>query len=295
MKINTILVTFISAFMVFTILGSNAQAYQFYSDNTNDQGGCAQCHTGFRDNHNYFSHAEGVSWGDSLHNIHLGNTDVETSCDNCHGGAGTSGRTVNTSSSDKAKDGVNAISCSGCHGRLEDANTVTVNGTGWGAGLRQHHETSTNPIAGAGTCSGCHADADPANFTPASEDTMPPWYASVVNTTLSNIPMAPCSMNGEENFSLNGAGLDNDGDHLYDTLDPDCIVAPDSDGDLNDDGVVNTVDVLLAQRMLMGQIPANLARGDVAPLAGGVPAPNGLFDLGDVLLIQRKALGQITF
>jgi hypothetical protein len=33
----------------------DSAAYEFYSDATNDQGGCAQCHTGFRDNNNYTS------------------------------------------------------------------------------------------------------------------------------------------------------------------------------------------------------------------------------------------------
>ena len=97
---------------------------------------------------------------------------------------------------------------------------VNENGTGWGAGLRQHHHRS-----GITNCSDCHADADPANFTPASEDTLPAWYASIMNTTL-NIPMAPCSMNGEEDFSTNGTGLDNDGDQLYDILDLDDCVTP---------------------------------------------------------------------
>ena len=30
---------------------------------------------------------------------------------------------------------------------------------------------------------------------------------------------------------------------------------------------------------------------DVAPLSGGLPAPDGMFNLGDVLVIQRMALG----
>ena len=33
----------------------------------------------------------------------------------------------------------------------------------------------------------------------------------------------------------------------------------------------------------------------VAPLVGGVPAPNGIMDTADLLLIQRKALGLATF
>jgi len=86
-------------------------------------------------------------------------------------------------------------------------------------------------------------------------------------------------------------GPDYNADGICDLSDPPIT----ADGDLNDDGVVNAADVQLAIRMLLGQIPSDLARGDVAPLVGGVPASDGLFDLGDVLLIQRKALGQIYF
>ena len=71
-----------------------------------------------------------------------------------------------------------------------------------------------------------------------------------------------------------------------------------ADGDINGDGQVNAVDVLLAQRIVTGDyIPtaAEFVRGDVAPLSGGVPFPNGELNAGDVLLIQRKALGLINF
>lgn len=71
-----------------------------------------------------------------------------------------------------------------------------------------------------------------------------------------------------------------------------------ADGDLNGDGQVNMLDVLLAQRILTGQLTPTvdqLRRGDVAPLIGGVPSPDGVFGVADVLVIQRKALGLITY
>jgi len=199
--------------------GGESPAYQFYSDDTNDQGQCAQCHTGFRDNANYSSAAEGFAWGDSLHNVHLNNTDIDSSCDNCHGGSGTSGRTVNIRSSAAAKDGLNAISCMGCHGRLEDANALGV-GPGWGAGLRQHHYN-----AGIMTCVGCHGDSNPASFTVAGEDVMPAWYSSTTNTTV-DLTLDPCNAELEEDFSgdPSNLGLDNDGDLDYDLADSDCAV-----------------------------------------------------------------------
>jgi hypothetical protein len=73
---------------------------------------------------------------------------------------------------------------------------------------------------------------------------------------------------------------------------------PAHDGDLNSDGLVNIVDVLLAERILTGQlIPTQdqLDHGDVAPMIGNVRSPDGIFNLGDVLVIQRKANGAINF
>ncbi len=128
---------------------SNSAAYEFYSDDTNDQGGCAQCHTGFRDNSSYTSVAEDFGWGVSLHAAHLDNTDIDSSCDNCHGGSGTVRRTVNISSSVNAKDGVDAISCMGCHGRLDDAIGFGP-GPGGGAGLRRHHMNAGAPPDSSG-------------------------------------------------------------------------------------------------------------------------------------------------
>jgi PKD repeat protein len=222
MKKVSIISFCIIALVAFAIWAPDAAAFQFYSDATNDQGGCAQCHTGFRDNNNYVSQAEGVSWGTSLHNVHLNNTNIDSSCDNCHGGAGTAGRTVNVSSSAAAADGVNAIGCSGCHGRFEDANDLgmdeAINAPGWGAGLRQHHNAN-----GVGICATCHGDADPANFTPAGESTLPPFYGSVINDIVGT-NLEPCNAAGEEQLAGLDIGLDNDGNNEYDTADPDCGV-----------------------------------------------------------------------
>ena len=71
-----------------------------------------------------------------------------------------------------------------------------------------------------------------------------------------------------------------------------------ADGDLNDDGVVNVADVLLALRLVTGSLTITqeyLAHGDVAPLHNGVPDSDGIFNLGDVFVIQRKALGLINY
>jgi len=69
-------------------------------------------------------------------------------------------------------------------------------------------------------------------------------------------------------------------------------------GDINGDGVVNAGDVLLATRIVTGQIiptASEFLRGDVAPLTGGTSTPDGSMNAGDLLLIQRKALGLVSF
>ena len=215
-------------------VSSPAFAWKYYSADF-DTGNCANCHGAFRSG-TYESDAEGISWGDHLHNVHLNETDVDGSpngtCDSCHGGADTVQRQVNLASSGVAKDGVNAISCMGCHGRFEDENSLGFFGNGWGAGLRQHHFTSSDPGA-ANACGACHADSNPANFTTAGEDVLPPWYASVTHTD-TGLAMDSCNASANEDFSGDGTGLDNDGDQDYDLSDADCaapVVSISGDGD----------------------------------------------------------------
>ena len=67
-----------------------------------------------------------------------------------------------------------------------------------------------------------------------------------------------------------------------------------SDGDVSGDGTVDIVDVLIATRILMGEIAINpvlLSHCDVAPLVGGTTSPDGECNTGDLLIIQRKVLG----
>lgn len=71
-------------------------------------------------------------------------------------------------------------------------------------------------------------------------------------------------------------------------------------GDIDDNGIVNAADVLLATRAALGLISlddAQLARGNVAPLVGGVPdaSPDDVFTVADLMLITGKATGSISF
>jgi hypothetical protein len=65
-------------------------------------------------------------------------------------------------------------------------------------------------------------------------------------------------------------------------------------GDLNADGMIDIVDALKALRLASGvdtATEADLHTGDVAPLAGGTPAPDGNIDIGDVVVILRRTVG----
>jgi len=71
-------------------------------------------------------------------------------------------------------------------------------------------------------------------------------------------------------------------------------------GDVDGSGNVDVADVLKATRAVLGLVSltvAELARGNVAPLVGGVPdaLPNDEFTVADLLLITGKATGSISF
>jgi hypothetical protein len=71
-------------------------------------------------------------------------------------------------------------------------------------------------------------------------------------------------------------------------------------GDINDDRVVDTADVLLASRAVLGLVTLSgpeMARGKVAPLVNGTPQPvaNDPLNAPDLLLIERKALGVVSY
>jgi len=96
-----------------------------------------------------------------------------------------------------------------------------------------------------------------------------------------------------DNFStLNRDGTgDFDLDGIND-LDEYLILIAVPDGDLNRDGVVNVIDILIAQQILNGLkiiTPVQLVHGDISPLVNDVSVPDGQFDIGDVMLITKKA------
>jgi subtilisin family serine protease len=71
-------------------------------------------------------------------------------------------------------------------------------------------------------------------------------------------------------------------------------------GDIDNNGVVNAADVLIASQAALGRVTlttAQLARGNVAPLLGGQPAsaPDDDFNVADLMLITGKATGVMSF
>ncbi|HIN82937.1 MAG TPA: M6 family metalloprotease domain-containing protein [Chromatiales bacterium] len=105
---------------------------------------------------------------------------------------------------------------------------------------------------------------------------------------------------------LHPALADTDGDDYHDNveinggtdpLDADSNLAT-ADGDINSDGLVNTVDLLIAVQIITGQItpnPSQFTHLDVAPLVAGVPAPDGNIGVSDLLQVMRKVLGLTSF
>jgi hypothetical protein len=112
---------------------------------------------------------------------------------------------------------------------------------------------------------------------------------------------------------LDPTDVDTDGDHFRDgieltkgrdPLDPTDVPYP--DGDVfplgGGDGLVDLRDELLMHRVLRGLVvvppgdqAAFVAHADVAPLVGGVPAPNGgEIDAADVLIVTRRVRGMVA-
>lgn len=78
--------------------------------------------------------------------------------------------------------------------------------------------------------------------------------------------------------------------------DGDVAIVP--DGDINSDGTVNSADIMIGLRILLGIDTATtvqLLHGDVAPMVNGMPAPDGQFTVADILIIQRKLFGLVSF
>lgn len=184
-------------------------------------GNCKACHGDFRSD-NYISRTDGTNWG-NLHDLHrivmlaVNGVPGVQRCWTCHEVVGQ--RPVYTYKSyTLGSNGLDPISCVGCHGRYEDSRDNTTHGMG--AGLRQHHWKS-----GITRCGDCHADANPAKFKPVGEHVLPPHYLAQA-PWFPNKPTDSCNYGGAEDYAGWLFGLDNDGDAKYDMTDRDCMPPP---------------------------------------------------------------------
>lgn len=69
-------------------------------------------------------------------------------------------------------------------------------------------------------------------------------------------------------------------------------------GDLNNDGIVDVADYVLANQIIINAKPPSAVQFyalDVAPLINGLPNPDGNINTADLLLLQRKILGLVSF
>ncbi len=195
------------ALLALAALPGDLRAYPLYSDASQDDGlgNCASCHElsvgGFRRRA-------------ALHDAHVNN--ATATCQLCHTATGD----VPLLGSSGESGGVG---CIGCHG------LPLATGQSTGAGLRRHHALRlVRPDQNGFVCADCHG-GDP---TPPAESTLPAYYSRV-----DVIPKSPCNADGKEDFwnletgLADGRGLDNDGDLLYDSGDPDCAAGPCVDRD----------------------------------------------------------------
>lgn len=204
-----------STFCALVLLGPSVFAYDRYND------GCFMCHGAFTDG---LSPKGTVFPGDSKHFMHRNSNAMNTDCNLCHTSGDNHDPFIGSSNGTANNPGVG---CTGCHGRNYGGNIGNS-----GIGLRAHHITS-----GIEVCNDCHTNDPP----PLLESIFPTYYNSP-DTNVND----PCNSGSGflENWSIGDLeGLDNDGDGLYDTDDPDCsaVACP---WDLDQSGTVGTSDLL---------------------------------------------------
>jgi uncharacterized membrane protein len=246
------------AFVAVTAWTSEAGAYDRWSQNR-DATNCASCHGAFTAG-GYTSDKDGTAWGTSLHDGHRF-TMLNSDCNTCHQPPTGTPRFPVFLGISAGGNGLDPLGCVGCHGRNEDAGGDGIS-PGLGAGLRQHHND-----AGITLCAGCHSDANPANFMTAGEDIPPPYYFTPDGAHAAK-PTDACDANGTESV-FSTLGLDNDGDLLDDSADPDCQVP-----DINrnpaalDFGVVALGDASTLTTQIENLGNADLTVTGIAPGAG---------------------------
>ncbi len=187
-----------AALVLFWNAGGTSLGFEQYRDPDTLSGNCSACHGAFTDTTS--PKGTGLPASGGKHTMHRSSSYMNTDCNLCH----TSGDNRNPflGSSDGIPGQVPGLGCSGCHN---------------GPGLRRHH--AANGIA---DCAGCHVNDDPLAIPP--ENVEPPYYAVAYPlgyTRAHNAGNPVAVANTNENWSIGDfLGLDNDGNNIYDRLDP---------------------------------------------------------------------------
>ncbi len=184
----------IIALVVMAVWASHVEAFETHNNPNGGHCSSINCHPGFAGDN------------DTSHTLHTGGDNpMITNCDLCHMNSDED----NTLMSWSAYDSNKGYGCTGCHGR-DYGEAIERNygdfliaglpkASGWG--LRRVHA-----LKGVPKCIFCHADKEPL-----PENVNPPYYLDP---------------NAEVNLTNSCQdGLDNDGDGLYDNVDPDCANA----------------------------------------------------------------------
>ena len=223
------------------------QAAPFYDDGAGN--GCVSCHNGFQGGNG------------PLHFQHRTQLGV-TTCNLCHPSGGGS-TPVSTYSSGPG----GGFGCVGCHGQdygETSPNSGQPKATAYG--LRQLHVDK-----GVTTCgsSGCHQPGSLGHSNPfptrLGEDVAPPYYDPIFSSLMSS-----CSSSDEDMpLDADSVGLDNDGDGLIDSMDPECAA-------VSTTTIVTTTSTTTTTLFACGSTPA---AGCIAPGKG-------------VLLVNEKTAGK---
>ncbi len=175
-----------------------ARAWERWDEGCNQ----ASCHGDYYWTNPYLS-TKGGTWPDSLHEVHADSKYMNIACDVCH----VDGTWLCTLDSSKGTANSPPYGCNGCHGRLYNNQPLSF------SQVILHENAGVNCVT-----SKCHANLG----SPYPETSTPPYYGNPD----SNVDF-PCNNDAQtsEDWSGDGQGLDNDGDGLYDSADPDCGAA----------------------------------------------------------------------